>query len=170
MKNKLLNRCAIGFLLGMVMVMLIPALTPSAADGRVSLVGERLIARVGSQTGALLLSLALYGLFGAFCVGGTLLYEIQRWPLALATAVHYLGLTLGYVTADLVLCWEMSVRGLLFVEGFMTLGFFLIWLILYLGYKKEVRELNRLTEKNRKDGTEKIKNERSKRDEGQRLH
>lgn len=155
MKKKLLNRCVIGLLLGMVMVMLIPALTQSAADGTVKIVSQTLIARVGSPPGALLLSLALYGLFGAFCLGGTLLYEIQRWPLALATAAHYLGITLGYVIADLTLCWNMTMRELLFVEGFMTLGFFLIWLILYLGYKKEVRELNRLTEKNRKDKTEK---------------
>ena len=152
MKRQLLSRGIVGLLLGMVLVMLIPALS-GETDGAFSLVNDELIARVGSPRGALLLSLALYGAFGAFCIGGTLLYEIQRWPLALATAVHYLGITLGYLAADLVLCWNMTARELLLVEGFMTLGFFLIWLILHGVYKNEVRELNALMEKNKKEET-----------------
>ena len=48
---------------------------------------------------------------------------------------------------------------LLSVEGFMALGFALIWLIMYLHYKREVQEFNELVK--RKIGNTKIKEELS---------
>ena len=89
MRRKILIRGGIGFLLGDVMVLLIPALFNRTADGMVRLCSNQLLARVGSAPAAILTSLLLYGLYGACCMGGTLLYEIERWPMALATAGLY---------------------------------------------------------------------------------
>lgn len=147
MKRKLLIRGLIGFLIGAAM-MLIPALFNRGPDGTVNYCSNELITRVGgSPAAAMAASLLLYGLYGACCMGGTLLYDIERWPLALATAVHYLIIALGYALAAHLLCWSLSPRQLLIIEAFMTVGFFLIWLFMYLRYKGEVRELNQLTEK-----------------------
>ena len=147
MKKKLLIRCGVGFLLGVAMMLLIPALFNRGPDGTVNYCSDELIARVGgSPAAAMAVSLLLYGLYGACCMGGTLLYEIERWPLALATAVHYLIIALGYALAAHLLCWNLSLKQLLIIEALMTVGFFLIWLYMYLRYKAEVRELNQLTE------------------------
>lgn len=147
MKRKLLIRGLIGFLLGVAMMLLIPALFNRGPDGTVNYCSFELIARVGgSRSSAMAVSLLLYGLYGACCMGGTLLYELDSWPLTPATAVHYAVIALGYALAASLLRWDLSLRQLLIIEALMTVGFFLIWLFMYLRYKGKVRELNQLTE------------------------
>ena len=154
MKKKLLIRSAIGFVIGMVLVVLIPAIFNRGSDGTVHLCSDTLIARAGSPTAALLVSMLLFGLYGSCCMAGMLLYEIESWSLALATAVHYLVVMLGYVIADLALGWEMPLRELLIFEGIMTVGFFLIWLFMYLRYRALVKDLNIMQTEYNKQQTE----------------
>lgn len=143
MKKKLLIRCALGFLFGMAAMFIVPSLLSGEPIGRVIYTDE-LLARTGSPAAATALSLLVMGLFGALCVGGTLFYELESWPLACATAAHYLIMALGYLIPNLLLCWNMPLKLLLAIEGFMALGFAVIWLIMYLRYKREVLELNKL--------------------------
>ncbi len=143
MKKKLLIRCALGFLFGMAAMVIVPSLLSGEPIGRVIYTDE-LLARTGSPAAATALSLLVMGLFGALCVGGTLFYEIESWPLACATAAHYLIMALGYLIPNWLLCWNMPLKLLLAIEGFMAFGFAVIWLIMYLRYKREVLELNKL--------------------------
>ena len=53
----------------------------------------------------------------------------------------------------------MPLKLLLTIEAFMTLGFILIWLIMYLRYKREVQKLNKLVK--RKIGNTQMKEELS---------
>ena len=144
MRKKILIRCGLGFLLGMVAITLISVLFIRGEDGTVYFYSEALLARVGSPAAAALLQMLLCGVYGALCMGGTILYDIERWPLALATAVHYLLIALGYLLPALLLGWYLTPKLLLLVEGMMTVGFFLIWLIMFLLYRAEVRSLNEL--------------------------
>ena len=143
MKKKLLIRCALGFLFGMAAMVIVPSLISGEPIGPVIYTDELLV-RTGSPAAATALSLLVMGLFGALCVGGTLFYEIESWPLACATAAHYLIMALGYLIPNWLLCWNMPLSLLLAIEGFMALGFAVIWLIMYLRYKREVLELNEL--------------------------
>ena len=143
MKKKLLIRCALGFLFGMAAMLIVPSLISGEPIGRVIYTDELLV-RTGSPAAATALSLLVMGLFGSLCMGGTLFYEIESWPLACATAAHYLIMALGYLIPNWLLCWDMPLSLLLAIEGFMALGFALIWLIMYLRYKREVLELNKL--------------------------
>ena len=143
MKKKLLIRAAVGFLFGIVMMVLVPPILNGGSVAR-GICSDALLARTGSPAAATLLTLLVMGLFGSLCLIGTLFYEIERWPLALATAAHYLSISLGYLIPAKLLCWGMPAKLLLCIEGVMTLGFFLVWLIMYLRYKAEVRELNEL--------------------------
>ncbi|MCR5663630.1 MAG: DUF3021 domain-containing protein [Oscillospiraceae bacterium] len=147
MKKKILNRCGFGALVGLTAVMLIPTLINHAEDGSIRLVSEGLLALCGGATPAILMTLVLYGLYGALCFGGTLLYDIERWPLALATAAHYLLIAGGYALTSRLLRWDQPLPALLITEAIMTVGFFAIWLILYRRYKAEVRELNELNDR-----------------------
>ena len=158
MKKKLLIRCALGFLFGMAAMVIVPSLLSGEPIGPVIYTDE-LLARTGSPAAATALSLLVMGLFGALCVGGTLFYEIESWPLACATAAHYLIMALGYLIPNWLLCWDMPPKLLLAIEGFMALGFAVIWLIMYLRYKREVQELNELLK--RKIGNTRIKEELS---------
>lgn len=146
MKKKLLIRCALGFLLGMAAMLIVPSLISGEPIGP-AIYSDELLARTGSPAAATIISLAVMGLFGSLCMGGTLFYELESWPLALATAAHYLIMSLGYLIPNWLLCWDMPLSLLLAIEGFMALGFAVIWLIMYLRYKLEVQELNELTKR-----------------------
>lgn len=156
MGKRILRLSCIGFVLGVVMNAVVPAVVNHSPLG-VGLYSEQLLARVGSPAAATLLSFAVMGLFGALCMVGTLFYEIDRWPLALATAAHYLSMSLGYLIPAKLLCWNMPTALLLRIEGAMTLGFVLIWLVMYLIYRRQVRELNEL--RARMDRPEEKRNE-----------
>lgn len=149
MRKKILIRCAFGFLFGMVMMYLVPPLLNHSPFGR-TIYSDALLAHLGSPTAATLVTLLVMGLFGSLCISGTLFYEIERWPLAVATAAHYLSMSLGYLIPNWLLRWNMPWKLFLIVEGFMALGFVLIWLVMYLHYKAQVRELNELTERRKK--------------------
>ena len=150
MKRELLIRTLLGFVLGMIAMLFIPAILNDTPVGE-AIYSERLLERVGSPAAATALSFLVMGLFGSLCMAGTLFYELERWPLACATAAHYLSMALGYLIPNWLLCWDMPLKLLLSVEGFMALGFVVIWLIMYLRYKREVLELNELTEKRIKE-------------------
>lgn len=143
MRKKILFRCAIGFLFGIAMMYLVPSLINRGPIIHVIFTDE-LLARVGSPAAATLVTLLVMGLFGALCVGGTLFYEIDRWSLAGATAAHYLSMSLGYLVPNWVLRWNIPLKLFLIIEGVMALGFLLIWLAMYLHYKREIRGLNDL--------------------------
>ena len=149
MKKKLLIRCALGFLLGVAAMYIVPSFINHCPITSVIYTDE-LLARTGSPAAAKAVSLLVMGLFGALCFGGTLFYEIESWPLALATAAHYLSMSLGYLIPNWLLCWNMPLKLLLTIEAFMALGLILIWLIIYCIFKKRVRELNELMKKQRK--------------------
>ncbi len=152
MKKQLVILCVIGFVLGLAALFVICFLFNRASDGTVHFFSDSLLKSTGSPAAALLLSLLVCGLYGAACMGGTMFYEIESCPLALATAAHYAVVALGYLLPVLLLRWEMTPCVLLMIEGIMTLGFFLIWLVMYLRYKAQVRELNELMQK--RDGPE----------------
>ncbi len=160
MRKKILTLAGLGFLLGMAMVTLIFMLFSRTGDGSFRFVSESLVSRTGSVPAATVLQLLLCGLYGALCMGGTLLYEIENWPLARSTLVHYLMIALGYLPPALLLGWSMGAEELLAVEGIMTAGFFLIWLLMYLRFKAQVRELNELLEKQKEDTRDKEKGEK----------
>lgn len=146
MKKKILIRGAIGFAVGVAVMYLVPPIINHRSISR-AIYADELLARVGSPTAATLLTLLVMGLFGALCICGTAFYEIEKWPLAQATAAHYLTMSLGYLIPNWLLCWNMPLKLLLIIEGVMTLGFILIWLVMYLIFKAQVRELNELIKK-----------------------
>ena len=49
----------------------------------------------------------------------------------------------------LLLGWVRKTETLLMISGIQLVCFFIIWLFMYFGYKKQVKELNELQEKNR---------------------
>ena len=72
-----------------------------------------------------------------------------------ATFLHYLISILCFPPLALFLGWVSKPAEILVMSGAQTLCFFLIWLIMYLRYRAEVKELNELNaQQEQKDGTE----------------
>lgn len=140
MGKKVLIRAAVGFALGALVAVIL-----GVVDMRFC--SQDLAAAVGGEGLGVALQFIGSGLYGAACMAGTLFYDVERWPLALATALHYLIIAVGLVLCNWLLKWGMGAAVLLLVLGCQTVGFFLIWLFMWLCYRKEVRELNELNER-----------------------
>ena len=109
-----------------------------------AVVSPALVQKTGNLQMALLVQTLLSGLYGASAIAGTALYNIEHWPLAKATVIHWLIIAAGYVPLSFYLDWVNSIPFLLVIEAMMLIGYFIIWLILCAVYQARVRELNEL--------------------------
>ena len=145
MLKKTLKMAGIGFLIGMVVGNLIAFLTGNSDTGGVTFASPKLLELAGgSGTLAMILQSLFSGLYGAVCFAGMSFYEIERMPLALATALHCALIVLLFIPIALLLGWVSDIGTLLIISGMQLIGFFIIWLIMYFGYKKQIRELNEM--------------------------
>ena len=135
------KRAGIGFLIGLAAGNLIAWFTGGV------IVSPLLVERMGTERAAIALQTLCSGLYGVITMTGTLLYDVERMPLALATGLHCLLVIVPYMPLALLLGWESEITDILIVWCFQLTAFFIIWLIMYLRYKAEVRELNELQKK-----------------------
>ena len=145
MLKKTIKAAGIGFLIGMVVGNLIAILTGNSDTGGVTFAPQKLLDMAGGNgTVAMLLQSLFSGLYGAVCFAGMSFYEIERMPLAAATALHCALIVLLFIPIALLLGWVSDIGTLLIISGMQLVGFFIIWLIMYFGYKKQIRELNEM--------------------------
>ena len=148
MLAKTLKRAGIGFLLGIVIGDLIALITGNSSADGVSFASKQLLDMAGGNgVIAMLLQSLFSGLYGALCFAGMSLYESERLPLAAATALHCAVIVIFYIPIALLLGWVSGIAEILVVAGIQIVVFFIIWLIMYFAYRKQVRELNELTRK-----------------------
>ena len=145
MLKKTLKAAGIGFLIGMVVGNVIAILTGNSATGGVTFASPQLLSMAGGNgVVAMLLQSLFSGIYGAACFAGMSFYEIERMPLAAATALHCALIVLLFIPIALFLGWVNDIGTLLIISGTQLVGFFIIWLIMYFGYKKQIRELNEM--------------------------
>ena len=91
-------------------------------------------------------------ILGVVAMGGSVVYDFDRWSLTKVTIVHYV-LTMGtFVLCCFFLGW-FSHDILFIVFIIFTVAYFIIWLINYLIYRREIRRINRELENMlKKDG------------------
>ena len=148
MLKKTLIRAGIGFLIGMVIGNVIAILTGSSDTNGITFASVKLLEMAnGNAAVAMLLQSLFSGLYGALCFAGISFYEIERWPLALATFAHCAVIIFTFMPVALLLGWVGSLIEILIIAGIQLVVFFIIWLSLYFGYKKQVRELNDMQKK-----------------------
>lgn len=145
MLKKTLKMAGIGFLIGAVVGNLIAFLTGSSHTEGVTFASAQLLSLSGGTPAiAIILQSLFSGIYGAACFAGIVFYDIDRLPLAAATALHCGVIVLLYVPIAFLLGWVGSIIEVLIVAGIQIVVFFIIWLILYFVYKKQVRELNEM--------------------------
>lgn len=109
-----------------------------------ALVSQKAIELFGSEAGAMLFQCLLSGVYGAICFAGISFYDIERLPLAGATALHCAMIILAYAPIGIPLGWVSGISEIIIVAGFQLVGYFIIWLILCAVYRKQVKELNKM--------------------------
>lgn len=80
-------------------------------------------------------------ILGFVSMGGTIVYDVEKWGLTKVTALHY-AMTLAVFVLDcLILSWfPLGVLPIVLV--IFTIAYFIIWLINYLIYKRNIRDIN----------------------------
>ncbi len=146
--KKCLKLAGVGFLLGIVIGNVIAWFTSKTG----SLASPILIDRMGGEAAAVLAQVFFSGLYGAATMSGVALYDVERLPLALATALHCLICVVPYIPLALLLGWAAKPTDILIMACFQIVAFFIIWLIIYLRCKAEVRKLNELQKEKKKGG------------------
>ena len=144
MLAKTLKRAGIGFLLGIVIGYALSILTGLDNPDVFISVPPRLLSLTGSVPLSQILQGLFSGIYGAVCFGTMTFYEIERWPLALATVAHCAVIVLLYIPVGFFLGWLDGWLDMLIVAGCQLVGFFIIWLIMNAIYKKQVKELNEM--------------------------
>lgn len=91
--------------------------------------------------GGLLVQLIGSGFYGAVAMGGTISYDIERWSLLRATLTHYILTFASFFVVDLILGWFDGI-GLLIAFLAFSGAYFVIWLIMYALWKREIRKIN----------------------------
>ena len=149
MLKTILKKANLGFSLGFLIGDGIAALTGSLSAGELILVSDKLLNLTGGNViYAFLIQSVLSGLYGALVFGTMVFYDIERWPLSVATAAHCLVTVGTFVPLSLFLGWgSEDPLGYLIMIGCQILGFFIIWIIMYSIYKKKIKELNELQER-----------------------
>lgn len=145
MLKKTLIRAALGFLIGIVIGNVIATLTGTSDTGGVTFASKRLLDIAGGNgVIAMLLQSLFSGLYGAACFAGMSLYEAERMPLAASTALHCGLIVLPFIPISYLLGWVGGILETVIIAAIQIVAFFIIWLILYFVYKKQVRELNEM--------------------------
>ncbi|MBR4767400.1 MAG: DUF3021 domain-containing protein [Lachnospiraceae bacterium] len=137
--KKVLKYAGFGFVLGVAVSSVITILTGDPFPA-----SSAFIERVGNPKGALLTQALLSGLYGALCMGTVPVYDNERLPLSLSSLIHCLCCILPFIPLSLFLGWSASVAEVLIMAGFQLAAYFVIWLILYVRYKKQAKELNEI--------------------------
>ncbi|MER2056429.1 MAG: DUF3021 domain-containing protein [Clostridia bacterium] len=102
-----------------------------------------MLARSSEGLKAAFPNLILGGLYGAAVMSSSIVYDIEKWSIARATATHFLlsfslyfllVLSMGWFRLDDPVFW--------IVIAVMVVIYVLVWLFQYLSYRRKIREMN----------------------------
>ena len=153
MNKRILKLAVFGFILGMLIGNLISFLSCDKSVYPPVIVSSVLVERTGSVTTAMIVNTLLSGLLGAAAWAGILFHdpEVFDWGLTKAAVYHFLLIMVFNVPIALYCGWcPPDPVSILIWIGIMAGAYFIVWLIMYLIYKKETAELNDLVKKNKR--------------------
>ena len=75
--------------------------------------------------------------------GASVFNQIEEWPLAKCTFVHFLTLYLAYVLCYLVNSWiPFDINVVLIFTAIFAVGYFVVWLAVFVSIKAVSKKLN----------------------------
>jgi hypothetical protein len=142
MFKKALKLAGFGFIVGIAVFTVISAFTYKETP-----VPSEFVEKVGSFRAAYLIQIALSGAYGALCMGTTVIYDAEKLPLSVMSLLHCVITVSTYIPLSLFLGWSDSPVNTLITTCIQVAAYFVIWLIMFLRYRKEIKELNEMNNK-----------------------
>ncbi|MGI6616903.1 MAG: DUF3021 domain-containing protein [Saccharofermentanales bacterium] len=151
MKKRLIVRSLIGLAVGSLLAHIITILIIYFSRGEYLFCMPELTEKLGS-VGAVALQTVLGAIFGMVAFGGMCFFDIEKWSLLRATVAHCSMILVTYIVVGLLLHWlPFKIEPILFMVGIIIVVYALIWLIMYIVWKIEIRQMNRLAEEYKKN-------------------
>ena len=146
MKKMILSRVYIGFTIGFIMGVVFTTIfaTHDAADGSVHLYSEELGRIIANPLLAFMIHSFTCGLLGMVAMVSTIVYEIEDWNLLKATFIHFLVCVVSFYLTAFFLGWikPSDTLDILVLLVFFIASYVIIWLIQYLSYRSQIKEIN----------------------------
>lgn len=102
-----------------------------------------MLARSSEGLKAAFPNLVISGIYGAVAMGSSIVYDVEKWSITRATATHFLLVFALYFLLVLSMGWfSLSDPVFWIVVGAMVAVYILIWLLQYLSYRRQIREMN----------------------------
>ena len=103
--------------------------------------------------GKALTYILLSGIPGCVSMGSSVIYSVEKWSIARATVTHFLITFLCFYLISFALDWFRFGDSMFWmITAAMIIGYFVVWLMMYLAYKRQIRKIN--------EGLKKIKSSR----------
>ena len=153
MKKKVFKLALIGFFLGMLIGNLISYLSCDKSAQPLVIVSPVLVERTGSVRAAMIVNTLLSGLLGAAAWAGVIFHDPEVFDCGLTKAAvyHFLLIMVFNIPIALYCGWcPPDPVSILIWTGIMAVSYFIVWLIMFLIYRKETAELNELMKNNKK--------------------
>lgn len=152
MKDRLVNKLALGFIFGAISGTLIVLLINTMSKSSYHIATPDLAEAIGTES-AVILQTLLSGLYGLVCIGGTEFFRIEKWSLLRSTMTHLVCILVSFSTIGLILRWiRFDLPSLLFLL-FIAVAYFIIWIIMSIRWKRSIREMNSELEKYKKENS-----------------
>ena len=152
MKDRLVNKLALGFICGAISGTLIVLLINAISKSSYHIATPDLAEAIGTEA-AVILQTMLSGLYGLVCIGGTEFFRIEKWSLLRSTMTHLVCILVSFTTIGLILRWiRFDLPSLLFLL-FIAVAYFIIWIIMSIRWKRSIREMNSELEKYKKENS-----------------
>lgn len=150
MKKKVLLRCLIGAPVGLAISTLITVVISMAVgDGTFYAVVPELIDDCGNELNAVILQSLLSLLYGAAWAGATAVWEAETWSIARQTITHLIICSAATFPIAFFCRWmPHNGKGVALYFAVFAGVYCAIWIFLYLGMKKRIRQLNDRISKN----------------------
>ena len=102
-----------------------------------------MLARSSEGLKAAFPNLVISGIYGAVAMGSSIVYDVEKWSITRATATHFLLVFALYFLLVISMGWfSLSDPVFWIVVGAMVAVYILIWLLQYLSYRRQIREMN----------------------------
>ncbi len=135
--NSMIKKAIILGCIGLVLGLIVGALMMILFSGGRFLSG-------GISTGYLIKHFIFSGLLGFVCNGMSVVYEIEEWSITRCTLVHFVFSMAAFYTAGFICEWFGLGDMVFWITTICVVAaYFMIWLVQFLRYRKQVRHLDR---------------------------
>lgn len=145
MKKQILKRALWGIPIGITIASIIAIIISYVIPGGgYSPCVPELITQFNNEITAVTVQTILAGLLGAVFSAASLIWEIDRWSIAKQTGIYFIVISAAMLPVAYINHWmQHTLAGFLIYLGIFLLIFMVVWISLFMFWKKKIDKLNR---------------------------